>query len=148
MKKSLMMLGALVLTGVMGVMFLQEPVGAVVKCPKDSLRGENATVNSLAECNIPAEESGGGSKVMQVVQTAINVVLSLVGIICVVMIVVAGISFITSQGDASKVTKARNTILYSVVGLVIALLAFAIVNFVLANVFNGSGAGGEGGGEV
>ena len=51
------------------------------------------------------------------------------------MIVMGGISFATSQGDASKTTKARNTILYGVVGLVVALLAFAIVNFVLGAVF-------------
>ena len=46
-----------------------------------------------------------------------------------------GISFATSQGDSGKVAKARNTILYGVVGLVVALLAFAIVNFVLSSVF-------------
>ena len=52
------------------------------------------------------------------------------------MIVMGGISFATSQGDTAKVAKARNTILYGVVGLVVALLAFAIVNFVLNSIFN------------
>ena len=62
-------------------------------------------------------------------------VIGVIGFIAVAMIVMGGISFATSQGDTSKVAKARNTILYGVVGLVVAILAFAIVNFVLANVF-------------
>lgn len=65
----------------------------------------------------------------------LNVVIGVIGFIAVAMIVMGGISFATSQGDTSKVAKARNTILYGVVGLVVAILAFAIVNFVLANVF-------------
>ena len=57
------------------------------------------------------------------------------GFMAVVMIIMGGISFITSQGDAAKVTRARNTILYGVIGLIVAILAFAIVNFVLTSVF-------------
>ncbi len=65
----------------------------------------------------------------------INVVLGIIGVVAVIMIILGGIQYTTSQGDAAKATKARNTILYSVVGLIIALLAFAIVNFVLTSVF-------------
>lgn len=68
------------------------------------------------------------------IKNVINIVLGVVGILAVVMMIMGGISFITSQGDAGKVTKARNTILYGVVGLIVALLAFAIVNFVLSNI--------------
>lgn len=72
---------------------------------------------------------------MNTLNTIINVVVGVVGFVAVAMIVIGGISFATSQGDSAKTTKARNTILYGVVGLVVALLAFAIVNFVLTNVF-------------
>lgn len=72
---------------------------------------------------------------MGILTTVINVIVAVVGFLAVVMIVLGGISFVTSQGDTAKVAKARNTILYGVVGLVVALLAFAIVNFVLSNVF-------------
>jgi hypothetical protein len=47
------------------------------------------------------------------------------------MIIVAGIRYTTSGGDASSVTAAKNTLMYSIIGLVVAILAFAIVNFVL-----------------
>ncbi len=72
---------------------------------------------------------------MTTLNVVINVVIGLVGFIAVVMIIIGGISFATSQGDTAKTTKAKNTILYGIVGLVVALLAFAIVNFVLQNVF-------------
>lgn len=72
---------------------------------------------------------------MGTLTTIINVIVGMVGFIAVAMIVLGGISYATSQGDAAKTKKAMNTILYGVVGLVVALLAFAIVNFVLTNVF-------------
>ena len=65
----------------------------------------------------------------------INVILGVVGLIAVVMIIIGGINFTTSQVDPAKTKKARDTVLYGIVGLVVALLAFAIVNFVLTNVF-------------
>lgn len=83
--------------------------------------------------NIKPTGTPSGS-LTDLIKKVINVVLGVVGIIAVVMMIIGGISFITSQGDAGKVTKARNTILYGVVGLIVALLAFAIVNFVLTNV--------------
>ena len=54
-----------------------------------------------------------------------------VGIASVVVIIIGGILYTTSAGDQAKVTKAKNTILYGVVGLAIAILAYAIVNFVI-----------------
>lgn len=104
------------------------------QCPN----GEGFYNNSPAECGIIEISDGKESDLMGTVKTVINVVLSVVGVIAVAVIILGGISFITSQGDTSKVTKARNTILYGVVGLVVALLAFAIVNFVLKNVFKSS----------
>ena len=64
----------------------------------------------------------------------INVALGLVAVVAVIFIIVGGVQYITSSGDTGKATKARNTILYAVIGLVVALLAFAIVNFVLDSI--------------
>lgn len=75
------------------------------------------------------------SDLMGTLTVIINVVVGVVGFVAVAMIVIGGISFATSQGDTARVAKARNTILYGVVGLVVALLAFAIVNFVLGSIF-------------
>lgn len=74
----------------------------------------------------------GGDVSLEVsVRNILSVVFTLVGVIAVVMIVVGGIFYIISQGNADKIQKAKSTILYGIVGLIVTLLAFAIVNFVL-----------------
>ena len=79
---------------------------------------------------------GNTTEIMPVVQVIINVVIGIIGLISVVMIIVGGIMYTTSQGQPDKVKQAKDVILYAIVGLVVALLAFAVVNFVLVNVFN------------
>ena len=61
-----------------------------------------------------------------------NIVLYIVGVIAVIMLIIGGIKYVVSGGDAKKVTDAKNTVLYAIIGLVIAFLAFAIVNFVIS----------------
>lgn len=65
-----------------------------------------------------------------------------IGFVAVIMIILGAVQFLTSSGDASKVKKAKDTILYGVIGLVVAILAFSIVNFVLSSVSKG-GKGSE-----
>ena len=64
------------------------------------------------------------------VKTVINIMLWVIGIISVIMIIIGGIRYATSNGDSNSVSAAKNTILYSVIGLVIALFSYAIVQYV------------------
>ena len=61
----------------------------------------------------------------------INIILWVVGVAAVIVIIVAGLKYVTSSGNPSAVSSAKTTILYAVIGLVIAITAYAIVNFVL-----------------
>jgi len=79
-----------------------------------------------------AAGGSGATSLGGTIKTIINVLLYLLGAIAVVMIVIGGIKYTTSNGDSSSVTSAKNTILYSVIGLVVAIMAYAIVNFVVA----------------
>ncbi len=63
--------------------------------------------------------------------TIISTLLFVIGALSVIMIIVAGIMYVTSTGDSGKVTRAKNTLTYSIVGLVVAFLAYAIVFWVL-----------------
>lgn len=67
----------------------------------------------------------------QLVKGIVNGILYFVGILSVIMLIWGGILYTTSSGDSSKVTTAKNTIMYAVIGLVVAIFAYAIVNFVL-----------------
>lgn len=65
------------------------------------------------------------------IKTIVNVMLFILGAIAVIMIIIGGIRYATSGGDASGIKSAKDTILYAVIGLVVAILAYAIVNFIL-----------------
>lgn len=61
----------------------------------------------------------------------VNAIILVLGLVAVVVIVIGAITLMTSNGDAGKVVKAKNTILYAVIGLIIAALTSAIVNFTI-----------------
>jgi len=65
------------------------------------------------------------------VKQFVNIFLFAVGALSVIMLIWGGIRYTTSAGDSNKVTAAKNTVLYAIVGLVIAILAYAIVNMVI-----------------
>ncbi len=67
----------------------------------------------------------------QVLQNILNTVYFIMGIVAVIVIIIAGFTYVTSSGDSSKLTKAKNQILYAVIGIVIVLSAFAVTNFVI-----------------
>ena len=83
-----------------------------------------ATVNTV----------GGDSNLVGSVIGIINAIVAVLGIVCVIVMIIGGISYMTSAGDAGKVKKGKDTILYGLIGLVICAFAFAIVNFVIANI--------------
>jgi ABC-type bacteriocin/lantibiotic exporter with double-glycine peptidase domain len=68
-----------------------------------------------------------------VVGVIVNSLLFIVAAVSVVVIIIAGIMYTTSGGDSALVAKAKNTLLYAVVGLVVAIMAYAIVNFVITH---------------
>ena len=65
------------------------------------------------------------------IKTVVNVLLWAVGILSVIMIIFSGFRYITSAGDATKTKSAQSTLTYAVVGLIVAVFAWAIVNIVL-----------------
>lgn len=67
-----------------------------------------------------------------VFRTVTNVLLFIIGAVAVIMLIIGGIRYVVSGGDSSAVTSAKNTILYAVVGIIVALLGYALVNFVIA----------------
>ena len=90
--------------------------------------------NKTSACQGVTQIGGGGcgnEKFNNFIKDIINILLFLIGAIAVIMIIIGGLRYVTSGGDQGQITGAKNTILYAVIGLVIAVMAFAIVNFVL-----------------
>jgi len=102
---------------------------------------------SMAFASTPQEEvckgvgagSGTGSctssiSLTTVIRNIIRIFSIIIGIVAVIMIMVGGFKYITAAGDTANVTSAKHTILYAIIGLVVAALAQIIVWFVLDNV--------------
>ena len=122
---------------VMGLSAVATLGTAAMVAPSVAATGEttNSPAGTYTGGTTQQAATGRNDDLMSVLTTIINVALGVIGFIAVVMIILGGVQYTTSSGDAAKVTKAKNTILYGIVGLVVALLAFAIVNFVLGNIF-------------
>ncbi len=95
-----------------------------------------ACTGSPAQCAQQGVNNVGGDqnqpKLEDGIKWIVNVLLFVLGAVAVIMIIIGGIRYTTSNGEAAQLTSAKNTILYAVVGLVVAILAYAIVNFVLS----------------
>lgn len=118
-----------ILLGVLAVATMSSatimPALATVTCPD----GKEKT--TIEECL----EREPKTDLTSTVKKIVDFIIGLIGIVAVFMVIFGGFQYTTSQGDAGKVKKAKDTILYGIVGLVVALLAFGIVNFVLKSLF-------------
>jgi len=116
----------LIISIVLGFNFIATPmlVGAVdVNIYNACKEGDKSEVCTHKDDNIKTYLKSG-----------INLLLYVIAAVAVVMIILSGIYYTISGGNSGTVTKAKDTLLYSVVGLVVAILAYAIVNFVLLNI--------------
>ncbi len=115
-------------------------VGVAVFVPSDSAMAQ------IGDIQDGVNSIGGGEapSFMGLVRNGVNALLFLIGAVSVVMIIYGGFKYVTSAGDTSAVSSAKNTILYAVVGLVVALAAYAIASFVIGAI-NGSSASTEAG---
>ena len=144
--KKLILSVALAMVSLVGLAGLPTPVWAAddasssgssgsYKCPEGSIR---SSASSPSKCNVPLDESGNEENVWPVINNMINFIVGALGVVTVVVIVMGGITFTTSQGDPQKIKKAKDMILYGIIGLLVAIFAFAIVNYVLNGVFANS----------
>lgn len=106
---------------------------AVVAQP--ALVAANHTAAHTAVCEGIGKTGGDcgddESELNKAVQAVVNILSIVVGVVAVIMIIIGGLKYVTSSGDSNKVSSAKNTILYAIVGLVIVALSQFIVRFVL-----------------
>ena len=92
-----------------------------------------APVDVLQKCNSQSKvcQGTGTNTLYTLIQNIINLLLMVIGIISVIMIIIGGIRYTTSGGDAGQTKVAKDTILYAIVGLVIAIMSYGLVNWVI-----------------
>ena len=106
---------------------LVKPVSAFT-CPDKTIR-EGESVSALSECNV--EKTEGKKSLMSNVSMLINVFASVMGFLAIGMIIYGGFMLLTAQGDPARIKRGKDVVLYSVIGLILVVLAYAIVNFVM-----------------
>lgn len=99
---------------------ISDPTSAGCPCALNS---------SSAACQDLSKSDG----LSNILKNATNIVLFIAGALAVIMIIYGSIRFMTAHGDEKQVVSARLIVTYSVIGLIIAILAYALVNFVLSN---------------
>ncbi|MEK7603354.1 MAG: pilin [Patescibacteria group bacterium] len=92
--------------------------------------GANLDTNAVCD----PEDTEATDKVNSILELVINIFSLVVGVISVIMIIIGGLKYITSGGESTNITGAKNTILYAIIGLVVVALAQIIVRFVLSRV--------------
>ncbi|MFZ1243336.1 MAG: hypothetical protein WAQ22_04335 [Candidatus Saccharimonas sp.] len=90
------------------------------------LNGSDACNNTDGACDIVSNTDD----LETMVANGIKLALQILGTVAVIVIIIAGFRFVTANGNKDSVAKARNTILYAAIGLVVAILSYAIVTFV------------------
>jgi hypothetical protein len=125
---ALLLVPALVLSlGVVTPVYAGEPVTpAATGCDVVTSGGISHGAECAKPTNAPAQLFGPNS----IFVTITNIMLFIIGAIAVIMLIIGGIRYVVSAGDQNAVTSAKNTILYAIIGIVVAFLAYAAVNFV------------------
>jgi hypothetical protein len=78
-----------------------------------------------------ADTGGNNTSAGDIIKNIVNILLFIIGAVSVIMIVIGGFKYVVSNGDSSAVKGAKDTIFYAVIGLVVAILAYAVVNWVI-----------------
>ena len=94
--------------------------------------GTDLNASQTGGCTV--DQTAANNKINKILTTIINLFSLVVGVVSVIMIVIGGLKYITSGGEAGNISGAKNTIIYAIVGLVIVALAQFIVHFVLGKV--------------
>ena len=134
--QSLLLVPALALSVGVALPVLQPSAAYAVEADESCGAVDPATtgIGEGVDCAKGNDQKGGLFNSGGIFSQIVNVLLFIIGAIAVIMLVYGGIRYVLSGGDASAVTSAKNTILYAIVGIVVAILAYAIVQFVVNSV--------------
>lgn len=113
-----------VMVAVLALVAAFAPIAPEALAACDPNQGISGGIDCTDTGNTPADAES-------IFTTIVNILLFIIGAISVIMLIIGGIRYTVSGGDSGNVTAAKNTILYAIIGLVVAFLAFAIVNWVL-----------------
>jgi hypothetical protein len=94
----------------------------------------NGTPSNLFTSTTTKNAAGQTVVVNSVFHNIADTLIYIVGAVAVIMLIIGGLRYVISQGSSEAVKQAKDTILYAIIGIVVAILAYAVVNFVTHHV--------------
>lgn len=128
---------ALVLAGGFGVASIAAAAGTVVITAAPAYAactGGPDSANPLSAGADCGKANGTANNLFAeggVFQTVANTLIFLIGAVAVIFLIIGGLRYVISQGDSKNIETAKNTILYAIIGIVVAVISFALVSFVI-----------------
>ncbi|MBF1035447.1 MAG: hypothetical protein HXL12_02000 [Candidatus Nanosynbacter sp.] len=142
-----MLAGLFVGGALSGSVFAKTPKSAAGGASADSSSGssgicppgsKNQGATNIAACNI--DPAHNGDDLINDTNKIINVVIGVLGVVAVAVVIYGGFLFLTAQGDPGKIKKGKDSITWGIIGLIIALLSWSIINFVLSSTMSAPAA--------
>jgi len=119
---------ALLAVPLLATLSMQAQAVDINKCLSQG-SGLNGTLSG--DCQADPNAGSGTDNISSIMTLIVNIISIVVGFVSVVMIIWGGMKYVTSGGESGKITSAKNTIMYALIGLVVVALAQFIVRFVL-----------------
>jgi len=104
-------------------------LGAFALVPGTALAASGASKTEV--CSGIGGCNDSTNNITNTLRNVVNVFSAIVGVVAVIVVLIAGFQYVTAAGDSSKVATAKSTLIYAIVGLIVAALSQAIVQFVL-----------------
>lgn len=120
---------ATALAATLALMFNMAAMPAAAQTKREVCEGV-AIAAGGSGCNTPSDSP----TVERVIKSVVNILSLIVGVVAVIMIIIGGLKYVLSSGDSNNINSAKNTILFAIVGLIVAALAQVIVRYVLNKV--------------
>ena len=118
---------SLILISLFGLAMFQPVIAQTEEAERDICEKIQGGTYDNGECTDTPDDRD----ISEIFKFITNTLLFLIGAVAVIMLIIGGFRYVVSAGDANAVTGAKNTILYAIVGIVVAFLSYAAVNFVL-----------------
>lgn len=87
--------------------------------------------SDLQEGANAAQANGTSNNLAGIFATVSNTLIYIVGAVAVIFLIIGGLRYVISNGDPKNVTAAKDTILYAIIGIIVAIISYAAVNFVI-----------------
>ena len=119
---------------VLAVALMMGFVAMPLAAPVSAVDSASCTMNSIsggANCAKGDDQTDALFGDTGIFKTITNTLLFIVGAIAVIMLIIGGVRYTISGGDSKQVESAKNTIMYAIIGIIVVILAYAVVNFVI-----------------